>query len=362
MAKILILTNNDVGLYNFRRELVENLTNNHEVIISMPDGKFTDFFAGIGCKVINTHLNNRGTNPLEDFKLYKEYRKIIKYYSPEVVLTYTIKPNIFGGFASRFNNVPYIANITGLGSAVENKGPLKILTTNLYKFALKKAKKVFFQNESNLEFFLSNKIVNGNTSLLPGSGVNLKYYTPQIYPESETVNFLFVARIMKEKGIEQLLEAAKVIRVKYPQTRFHVVGPCDEDYSNILKELEQKSIIIYHGFQYDLREFYRNSHCIIHPTYYPEGMSNVLLESAASGRPIITTNRPGCKEIVDDTVNGYLIKEKISADLIEKIELFLKLDLNNRKHMGLKGREKVQKFFDRDIIVNSYLKEVADIE
>ena len=277
---------------------------------------------------------------------------------PDVVLTYTIKPNIYGGIACRLFKAPYIANITGLGTAVENKGMLQKIAIILYRIAFKDIKCVFFQNEENRRFFIDNNIAVGKDRLIPGSGVNLEHFNVLNYPPDDIVEFAFISRIMKEKGIEQYLEAAEYIKNKYPNTRFHVCGFCEEDYQDRLEEMQSKGIIIYHGMLCDVREILKITHCTIHPTYYPEGMSNVLLESAACGRAIITTNRSGCREIVDDGVSGYLVKQKDSIDLIEKIEQFLALSLEDKKRMGLAGRKKVEKEFDRKIVVDAYMEEI----
>jgi len=357
MKRILILANNDVGLYKFRKELIQELVKKHKVYISLPYGDFVPNLKDMGCEFIDTPISRRGTNPIEDLKLLRNYKNILKDVKPDVVLTYTIKPNIYGGLACRTSGVPYIANITGLGSAVENGGLLQKITLSLYKVALKKAQCVFFQNKDNKEF-LNKKITISNSRLIPGSGVNLKDYALLDYPTDEVVNFLFIARIMKEKGIDQYLEAAEYIKQKHPKTTFHVLGFCEQAYENKLKDMEDKGFIEYHGMQSDVSEFHKISHCTIHPTYYPEGMSNVLLESAACGRPVITTNRSGCREIVDDEINGYIVEQQNSQDLIRKIEQFLNTDYESKKKMGLKGRIKMEEEFDRQIIINAYLREI----
>ncbi|MFC9597777.1 glycosyltransferase family 4 protein [Peribacillus butanolivorans] len=357
MVKILILANNDVGLYKFRKELIKELVKENEVHISLPNGDFIPKLKELGCKFIDTPISRRGTNPITDLKLLINYRRIIKNIKPDLVLTYTIKPNVYGGLACRMSDVPCIANITGLGTAVENGGILQKVTLFLYKVSLKKAKCVFFQNKENEEFIIKKKIINGNHRIIPGSGVNLDYYSLLDYPSDETINFLFIARVMKEKGIDQYLEAADYIKAKYPNTVFHILGFCEGAYEDKLKEMQAKDIIKYHGMQSDVRGFHKISSCTIHPTYYPEGMSNVLLESAASGRPVITTDRAGCREIVDDEINGYVVEPKNSQDLIEKIEKFLELDHESKKQMGLAGRKKVEKEFDRNLVVNAYVEE-----
>lgn len=363
MKKILILTNSISGLYNFRRELIEKLLiENFDIIIATPHGTKENYFDKLGCKIIETKINGRSINPISEFVLLKRYFKIIKKNKPDVVLTYTIKPNIYGGIVCRLLKIPYIANITGLGTAVENKSILQKISIILYKIALKKANCIFFQNEENKFFMLKRKIVKQKYRLIPGSGVNLAHFNVLEYPVNKTINFLFISRILKEKGIEQYLEAASYIKKKYPNTMFHVLGRCDnESYKNILKELNDNKTIIYHGNVDDVRKYHEFSHCTVHPSFYPEGMSNVLLESAACGRPIITTDRSGCKEVVVDGVNGFIVKQKNIKDLIEKIEQFLNLDYETQKKMGLEGRKIVEKSFDRDIVIKAYIEEIYNV-
>ncbi|CEG22028.1 N, N'-diacetylbacillosaminyl-diphospho-undecaprenol alpha-1,3-N-acetylgalactosaminyltransferase [Planococcus massiliensis] len=361
MAKILILANNDVGLYKFRKELLIELVEENEVYISLPYGDYIPQLEELGCIFINTSISRRGTNPVTDLKLLMKYRQIIKNVKPDVVLTYTIKPNVYGGVACRLAKIPYIANVTGLGTAVEKEGILQKITLNLYKSALKKASCVFMQNKENEDFFKEKRIIRDNSRLIPGSGVNLEEYSLLKYPSDKEINFLFIARVMKEKGIDQYLEAAKYIKKKYSQTVFHVLGFCEQEYTNKLERMEELGIIKYHGMQKNVRKFHAISHCTIHPSYYPEGMSNVLLEAAASGRPIITTDRNGCREIVDNKVSGYIIEQKSTEDLIKKIEEFLKLSIDMKMKMGIEGRKKVEKEFNRSIIIHAYIEEINEV-
>lgn len=359
MRKVLILANIDLGLYKFRREVVEKLLEDNEVYICIPDGQFVPRLVEMGAKFVPCNLiERRGTNPLKEIKLYKYYLKTLKEIKPDIVLSYTIKPNVYGGMACQRLKIPYVANVTGLGSAVENPGPLQFVTVNLYKMGLKKAQMVFFQNEANKKFMLDKHVVKGDYDMLPGSGVNLRQYNVLDYPQGEGVDFLFIARVMKEKGIDQYIDAAEALTAKYPNLRFHVCGFCEEEYEDKLRELQDRGIIIYHGMVDDMLPMYEMSGCTVHPTYYPEGLSNVLLETSACGRPIITTNRSGCKEVIDDGVNGFLVEEKNSADLIEKIEKFVALSIEERKQMGLNARRKVEKEFDRQIVIDKYLREV----
>ncbi|MFQ7156079.1 MAG: glycosyltransferase family 4 protein [Merdimonas faecis] len=357
--RILFLANNDIGLYKFRKELIEELLKENEVFICLPYGEFIDELISKGCKFIPCELLDRhGTNPIKEMKLLSWYKEMLKRCKPDIVFTYTIKPNVYGGTACASLNIPYVVNVTGLGTAVENGGLLQKIAIVLYRFGLRKAQKVFFQNIENRDFMLKHHVVKGAYDILPGSGVNLSRYQVLEYPCDAVIDFIFVARVMKEKGIDQYLEAAQYIRKKYPNTRFHICGFCEQDYKDRLENLEKKGIVIYHGLISDMTEMYKKSSCTIHPTYYPEGLSNVLLESAACGRPIITTNRSGCREVVEDGINGFFVKEKNTRDLVDKIEGFLKLSVNDRRQMGIAGRLKVEREFDRQIVINKYIAEV----
>lgn len=190
--------------------------------------------------------------------------------------------------------------------------------------------------------------------------MNLTKFTLLPYPAGDTVEFGFVSRIMKEKGIEQYIDTAKAVREKYPNTRFHVVGFGEAEYEERMRELDREGVLVFHGLSNDVRKEIANFHCVIHPTFYPEGMSNVLLESAASGRPIISTDRFGCREAIDDGVTGFIVRERDSADLIEKTEQFLQLTPTEREEMGKRGREKVEREFDRNIVVRKYLDTAAE--
>lgn len=362
MKKVLILVNHDVVIYNFRKELVERLLlDNYEVYISSPYGERIDDLVAMGCKYIEASIARHGTNIIQELKLLFYYRKIIKALKPSIVLSFTIKPNLYGGMVCEALNIPYIANITGLGSAVESKGIMQKISIILYKVAFKKINCVFFQNTENKQFFIDKNIAVDKHKLIPGSGVNLEQFCLLDYPSDETIEFVFISRIMKAKGIDQYIDAAEYIRNKYPNTRFHICGFCEEAYETKLKMLHDKGIIQYHGMQRDIRTILKQTHCTIHPSYYPEGMSNVLLESAACGRPVITTNRSGCREIVDDGINGYVIKQQHSKNLIEKIEAFLQLEHKERVQMGLAGRKKVEKEFNRQFVVAAYIEEIESI-
>ncbi|WP_219931033.1 glycosyltransferase family 4 protein [Fibrobacter succinogenes] len=374
------MANNSVGLYKFRKELLDALlANKHEVFISVPNGDFIEDMQQMGCHFIETVISRHGTNPFTDIALTKKYCSIIKSVKPDIVFTYTIKPNVYGGIACQLYKLPYVANVTGLGTAVENGGILQKITLALYRVGLRKAKRVFFQNLENQDFMLKHKVVKSAYSLLPGSGVNLDRYTPLPYPEeTDGVHFVFISRIMREKGIEQYLDAAKYFKKKcvepveiqnsslrakrsYPQMFFHICGFCEPEYQGKLDEYKKNGIVFYHGMIRDIREILKNIHCTIHPSFYPEGISNVLLESCACARPIITTDRSGCCEVIEDEVNGFVVKQRDSEDLIQKIERFLALSNEQKMLMGRVGRAKVEHEFDRKIVIDAYMKEMENV-
>lgn len=360
MKKILILANKDITLLYFRKELIEKLVaEKNDVTVCFPKSDKVNEFINMGCKFIDIKMDRRGTNPVKDMGIIFNYLKILKETKPDIVLTFTIKPNLYGGFACRIKKIPYIANITGLGTALQNEGLLQKLTIFLYHIAFKKIKCCFMQNEDNMKFFEKHKIADGKRKLLPGSGVNLEKYKLLEYPkESDDLEFLFIGRIMKEKGIDLYIETAKYIKSKYKNTKFHVIGYCEQDYEGKLEDLQKEGIIIYHGKQDDMIPFYKLSCCTIHPTYYPEGMSNVLLESAASGRPVITTDKPGCREIVDEGVTGFIVKPQDIETLKIAVEKFINMPYEEKVNMGLAGRKKVEKEFDRNIVIDAYIKHI----
>ena len=361
MKKILIIANSCMGLMSFRKELVSALVaRNYEVTVCAPEDSRADDVRSLGASVVPVeHLSRRGTNPLKDLALMRFLRGIIRTENPDVVLTYTIKPNIYGGMSCARLGVPYIVNITGLGTAVENPGLLQRLTVRMYRRAMRRANRIFFQNSANRDFFVSKGIAPDVHALIPGSGVNLSHHVAQEYPcEDKPVRFLFISRLMKQKGIEEYFACAERFKGR---AEFHILGVCEEDYTDRLKELSDAGIVVYHGKQLDVRPFIADAHCLIHPTYYPEGMSNVVLESAAAARPVITTNRPGCREAVDDGVTGFLFPERDREALFKAVERFLAMPYQAKRAMGLAGRKKMEQQFSREIVVDAYLSEIEKI-
>jgi glycosyltransferase involved in cell wall biosynthesis len=361
MNKILIISNDSDYTYKFRKEIIiELLKNNYNVTVITNFSDNVENIEKLGITLIESKIDRRGFNPFRDLHLLLFYKKQIKFINPDIVLTYTIKPNIYGGLISRFYKIPYIPNITGLGTAVEEKGILQFITISLYKIALKKSKMIFFQNQENKDFMLSKNIIKKNFKLIPGSGVNINHFNYIKYPSDKDLHFLFVGRVMKSKGIDHYLEAASIIKHKYPETIFHVLGSYEEDYKKTIEKYESKGYIIYHGRVDDVRKYHKLAHAIIHPTFH-EGMSNVLLEAAASGRAVLASTIPGCIETFDEGVSGLGFECRNTLDLVSKIENFIKLSHEEKKEMGIKGRRKVLREFDRTFVINAYLEEIKKI-
>lgn len=361
MEKILILANNDIGLYRFRKELITELIHReNEVHISLPKGEYVPKLEAEGCIYHETEVDRRGLNPFKDIELLRRYFQIIKEVKPSLVVTYTIKPNVYGGIVCRMLKVPYAINITGLGTTFQNDGLLKKFVVFLYKTACKAAKIVFFENEGNRDTFLQEKILKREkTHLLYGAGVNLEEFKYADYPtDEEPIRFLFLGRIMKEKGVDELFYAARKVKEELgDKVQFDVVGFFEDAYKVIVEEMSKDGIINYHGYQTDVVSFYKQTHCLVLPSYH-EGMSNVLLEAAAIGRPLITTDIHGCKEAVDDGVSGFLCEVKNQESLYEKIVEFVCLSYEEKKEYGVHARQKMEMTFDKRKVVEETIFEL----
>ena len=236
--KILILANNDVGLYNFRKELMQALIKKENVLyVSLPDGELVNEIKSLGVQIISTPIDRRGINPLTDIKLIVRYIKMFLELKPDLVITYTIKPNIYGGIVSRLLKKKYTINITGLGTAFQSENMIKKLVCLLYKISTKKAKVVFFENEENKQIFINLGLIREEQGCrLNGAGVNLEEYPYTEYPDkNEPIRFLFIGRIMKEKGVDELFEAARKIKKEYQDVCFDIVGPMEDEYGSVIK-------------------------------------------------------------------------------------------------------------------------------
>lgn len=362
MSRLLILANDYKTLANFRTELIERLLSvGHEMILSLPDNEKNKNFADMGCKIVTAPISRHGTNPLKELKLIRAYKKQMKELKPDCVLTFTVKPNIYGSIAAAALKIPYINNITGLGSVMQSESLLKKLMLQLQKYAYRKSSCVFFQNNGNLTYFTSKGIVKKNAKLLPGSGVNLNLHMFSDYPSEEPfVDFAIVSRLRKDKGFDEFFTMADALLPKYKNIRFHVVGWIEEDhYRAILERYEDEPRMIYHGetTQQQVHDILHSCHCLIHPSYH-EGMANVLMEAAAAGRPALVSDIHGCKEGVDHGESGFTFKVRDAESLKQCVELYLQQGEEEHRLMGKKARKKMETEFDREIVIQKYMEQL----
>lgn len=365
---IALLTNNDDDIYCFRKELIEEIINSgYEMLISCPDGEKFELMRHIEYRYDDPVIDRRGTNIVADLKLFVHYFRLFIKNKPSVVLTYTAKPNVYAGIAAYLLGIPVISNVTGFGSVLNEGGLKQKLIMSLFRFSFRRSACVMFQNSTNMKLAEDSGMVKGEHRLIPGSGVNTERYPLQDYPDGgngksgEKVVFNYIGRILHDKGVDDYIEAAKRIKAEYPNTEFNMLGfiePTEMHYEKLLSELEEKDIVKYRGSQKDIKPFVAASHATIHPSTYGEGMSNVLLESASSGRPIISTDNPGCQETFIDGETGLLYHGGDVDALCEQIRKFLAMPNSDRKAMGEKGREYIKANFSREKVIEAYLEKI----
>jgi len=347
-------------MYDFRHELIEELKHQGcAVTLLTPfDNKVKDL-EQLGIHMVNTPVDRRSVNPLKDLELLFLYHNLLRKIRPDLVITYTIKPNIYGGLACRCMKIPHAANITGLGTAFQKEGILKRLVIMLYQVGLKRTETVFFENAENEQIFLAAGIVEANNAcLLNGAGVNLERYQVAAYPKDSKTRFLFIGRVMKEKGIDELFAAMRRLISDGVDCSLDVLGGYEEDYKCRIERCEKEGWLHYHGYQSDVRPFIAASHCFVLPSWH-EGMANTNLECAASGRPVITSKIPGCMEAVEDGVSGILCKKQNTDELYNAMKKFTMLSFEERKEMGMAGRKRMERLFDKKKVVAATLERLA---
>ncbi len=380
---IAIVINTSWNIYNFRLGLLKALQDEgYEVVAIAPKDEYSQKLEALGIKHYDITINNKGTNPVEDAKLIFAFRKLYKEIAPDVILQYTIKPNIYGSMAAGMLGIPVISNISGLGTVFLNDSLSSKIARFLYKVALKVPKKVFYQNARDRELFVNSGLVNADkTDLLPGSGIDTEKFKPvdsvgvsgecEEEDADKKVRFLFIARLVKDKGLMEYVDAARKITnhesriTNYQKPEFHILGAFYPGNPTAITEdemqtWEEERIITYLGTSDDVKSIVSKYDCIILPSYR-EGLSRVLLEAASMAKPIITTNVPGCKEVVGDGVNGYLCKVKNADSLAEQMKKMLDLSKEERIEMGNKGRKKVIDEFDEKLVIEKYKESIVSL-
>lgn len=348
--KILIITNHSYMFWRFRKELVEELLRENQVILSTPFVGHEKDLEALGCTMVETVMDRRNINLLGELKLLRFYTRLIRREKPDMVITYSIKPNIYGGFACRMLKVPYCMNVQGLGTAFQKKGISDVVTV-LYRHAARKAATVFFENTESAEIFRDKKITPADKqTVLPGAGINLDNYAYVPYPDNEATRFLYLGRFMKEKGMDELIYAAKrLYELHGNKIALDLVGFFEDEYKEQVNQLVSDGCAVFHGFQTDPRPYYAKADCVVLPSHH-EGLSNVLLEAAAIGRPIITNDIAGCKEAVLRGKSGLLCTVKDGESLFEAMNAFMQLTREEREAMGRCGREYMADFDKHKVV------------
>jgi glycosyltransferase involved in cell wall biosynthesis len=352
-------------LYRFRIGIILGLLEKHyKVIVIAPWDEYSPKLQEIGCEVYDIKIDNKGSSPVADLLTFLAYRKLYHQLKPSLALHFTIKPNIYGTLAARSQRVPSISMITGLGTAFIQDTWLTRVVEQLYRLSLEWSYKVFFQNLDDLSVFIQRGLVSAEKAeQLSSSGINLKLFTLAPPPNNTHLVFLLIGRMLKDKGVVEFIEAAKLLKKSYPELRFQLLGQLDVKNRTAISRQQvnqwvSEDLVEYLGITDNVMPHISQADCIVLPSYR-EGLSRTLLEASAMGRPIVATDVTGCREVVDDTVNGYLCNARDPVDLAAKLEKILALSNAQRAEMGLRGREKMQREFNEINIVNRYL-EVVD--
>ncbi|MFW3405385.1 glycosyltransferase family 4 protein [Aliarcobacter butzleri] len=362
MKKIAIVVNNSWYAWNMRANLGFAFQNQgYKVVFICPYDKYSGNIKE-HFEYIDIEVNTKGTNPIEDLKTIYRYYKTYKKVKPDIVLQYTIKPNIYGTIAASLLQIPTINNIAGLGTLFIKQNIVTKIAKWLYKISQKKATKVFFQNQDDFKMFVDEGLVQKEKcDVLPGSGVDIEKFKPVEKKDDDGVfRFLLVSRMLWAKGIQEFVDTAKIIKEKYDNVEFQLLGHLDMKSPTAISKQQMDiwvtdGYVNYLGSSDDVRVEIAQTDCIVLPSFYREGTPRILLESASMEKPIITTDNVGCRDAVDDGVNGYLCEIKNVQDLAHKMEMMLNLPEDERKAMGQAGRKKIVKGFDEKIVINKYL-------
>lgn len=356
---ILIIANSSVGLVKFRKELIIKILERHKVFIATKIDECENELRSIGAEVCELQMERRSIRLKKEWKLIKQIQSEVKRIRPDLIITYTIKPNIYGGIIARKNKIPYVVNITGLGTAFQSEELFKWIIIHLYRIALKKARVVFFENRENKRKLIQEKIIcEEQGTVLNGAGVNLESFAYKAYPSITNRNYLYMGRVMKEKGVDELFSAIQRLHAVYPDVKLMILGEYEEDYEEKVKAMVNKGIAIYIGWVNDVRAYVENSICTVLPSYH-EGMSNTLLESAAMGRPVITSDISGCREALVDGISGLLVQVKDEDDLYAKMKQFYELPYNEKVEMSVEARKFIEKNFDKNKVIQDTLNKIG---
>jgi len=366
--RLLIVANTSWYLYNFRLGLINALlARQYKVSTLAPEDEFSEKLRQAGCHHIYLEMDNKGLNPISDLMMTKSLTEHYREINPDLILHYTIKPVLYGSLGAGKLGIPFINNITGLGTAFIKKNWVTWLVKKLYQLSQKKADHVFFQNADDRELFSRERLMPEDVpqEIIPGTGINIDHFNIRSYPESNQVTFLLIARILWDKGVGEFVETARWIKSEFSDVRFQLLGFLDVSNRTAISRQQmqiwtEQGIVEYVGETNDVRPYIADADCVVLPSYR-EGLPRTLLEAAAMGRPIIATDVTGCREIVEDGVNGYLCKARDANDLAEKMRDMIKLSIDERREMGLRGRKKMEQNFDERIIVKKIVSRIESV-
>ncbi len=367
--RVLIAVNTTWNIFNFRQGLVRGLIDaGHEVHVLAPRDEYVARVEALGCQVHHLELAARSTNPLGEWHLMRAFRRHYRQLKPDVVLHYTIKPNIYGSMAARKLGIPAVCNVAGLGTVFGKQNLVTRIAKGLFKSAFRWPVKIFFQNSEDQDLFVTHKLVKAEkTEVLPGSGVDLQRFQPQPRPEGGPLIFLFLGRLLREKGITDYVEAARILRQEGLEAEFHLLGKADPKAKDAISEQElaawkQEGLIVHRGHSDRVEDELATADAVVLPTYYKEGTPRSLLEAAAMGLPLIATDTAGCRAVVEPGRNGFLCEPQNPVDLAHQMRRLLALSPSERASFGRVARHTAETRFDEQLVVNRYLEALAVLD
>lgn len=366
--RVAIVLNTSWNIYNFRMNFIKTLQQQgHEVHTIAPVDSYTSNLVKAGCIHHPVKMDSRGANPIKDsaliFELFMIYRKV----RPDIVLHYTIKPNVYGTLAAALLRIPTINNVCGLGTVFLKDNLVSMVAILLYRVSFRFAQKVFFQNPDDLNLFLSKKlIISRRADLVPGSGIDLTKFTPVEFKRNEKFTFLLISRLITDKGILEYVQAVKNLKNEGISARFQILGAMDPQHkrgikTEVVNEWIRSGIIEYLGTTDDVRQYIQQADCIVLPSYR-EGTPRTLLEAASSSKPIIATDVPGCNHVVKHDYNGLLCKLKDPDDLASKMKLMFNMGDDQLQLFGKNGRTKVETEYSESLVINKYLETLTNFK
>lgn len=367
--KLIMVANTAWSVFNFRHSLIKELLNcGVELYVIAPEDKFSAKLTEMGCQVLDLPMQAKGVNPIADLalmlRLLRNYREI----KPDFIIHYTIKPNIYGSLAAKLADIPSLAITTGLGYTFVNQNVVSKVARQLYKFAFRYPKEVWFLNEDDRRAFLEHHLIEPDKAvLLHGEGVNLNHFVPRDKTQpDENIRFLLIARMLRDKGVCEFVEAARQIRQRYPNAIFQLLGDCGVPNPSVIgreeiAQWEKDGIVEYLGTTDDVRPIIAQADCLVLPSYR-EGIPRTMIESAAMAKPLIVSDAPGCRDVVLDGQTGYLCEVKNAKSLAQRCEQFLTLSDSEKQAMGKAGRSFMEAKFDEKWVIKQYFATLKKYE